>query len=93
MAVPAAPLPPVIPIPLAGSLAWEGVVEEELQVGMGVGLDEACVQLPPPSTRQPKHFQGFPPIFQILAQLCADPSRHHALKSRCKGVESGVRKA
>ena len=38
------PLPPVGPTPLEGSLAWEGVVEEEVQTHRGVGVDEACVR-------------------------------------------------
>ena len=38
-AVPDASLPLVGPTPLLVSLSWEGVVEQEVQVGRGVGVD------------------------------------------------------
>ena len=49
------------PTPLAGSLAWEGVEEEEVQGGRGVGVDEACVH-PPPVTGEQNIYRG-PPLF------------------------------
>ena len=65
----ASPLPPVGPNPPEGSIAWEGLVEEEVYVGRGVRVEEACVQPPPPNASQhgegepllAKFFQGCPP--------------------------------
>ena len=37
------PLSPGGTHPLAGRLAWEELVEEEVQAGRGVGMDKACV--------------------------------------------------
>ena len=31
---------------MAGSLAWEGEIEEEVQAGRGVGVDKICVRPP-----------------------------------------------
>ena len=58
-----APLSPVGPTPLVGSLVWEGVAEEEVQAGRGVGVDEVCVH--PPYYQATIFCQGCPPIFQI----------------------------
>ena len=60
-AVPAAPLPLVGSTPLAGNLAWEEVVEEEIQVGRGLGVDEACVH--PPQYQATQISLGVPPYF------------------------------
>ena len=63
--LPAAPLPLVGPTPLVGSLVWWGVMEEEVQVGRVMGVDEACVH-PPPSSRRPKFCQGSSPLSKFF---------------------------
>ena len=60
-AVSAVPLPPVGPTPLLGSLVWEGVAEEEVQAGRGVGVEDACVH--PPQYLATKLSPGVPPYF------------------------------
>ena len=44
-------------------------MEEEVQAGRGVGVDEACVH--PPHYLATKFFQGFPPYFPILNIILA----------------------
>ena len=73
MAVPTSPLPPVGPTPLVGSLAWEGVVEEEFQAGRGVVVDEAFFH-PPPQCQATKFLPGVPPylpIFKFILACCS----------------------
>ena len=60
-AVPSASPPPVGPTSLAVSLAWEGVVEEEVQAGRGVWVDEAYVH--PLQYLVTKNLPGIPPYF------------------------------
>ena len=47
------------PTPLTGSLACEGVADEEVQVVRGLGVDEACVH--PPQYQATKILLGVPP--------------------------------
>ena len=45
-------------------------MEEEVQAGRGVGVDEACVH--PPHYLATKFFQGFPPYFPNV-EICLGP--------------------